>query len=157
LTDKLAAAKAMNEMDEVYNVKKNNCQHFTLRVLDKILRDGRKRVKMLDQTYGRVAMKPFEIKEIELKIYKIGEVPPTEEEPVEEPKLVEQDAVKAPKLDEPQLVLDADDVAVDDRSGDVATIASEEDHLQMIEDALAIMINNTPTLKETVEGERVAV
>lgn len=152
-----AAAKAMSEMDEVYNVKINNCQHFTLRVLDKILRDGRKRVKMLDQTYGRVAMKPFELKEIEVKIYKIGEEPPTEEEPVEEPKLIEQHAVKAPKLDEPQLVLDADDVEVGDRSGDVSTIASEEDHLQMIEDALAIMINNTPTLKETVEGERVAV
>ena len=41
----------MSEMDEEYDLLRNNCQHFVVRLADKVLRDGRKKFKSLNGDY----------------------------------------------------------------------------------------------------------
>jgi hypothetical protein len=46
----------MNAMPERYDLLNNNCQHFSLRLLDQILRNGRKmKYQMGNGTYGSQA------------------------------------------------------------------------------------------------------
>ncbi|KAK7409264.1 hypothetical protein QQX98_008574 [Neonectria punicea] len=144
----------MNEMPEAYNVLDNNCQHFTLRLLDKILRDGRKKMKMLNQTYGQMRQEPVLIPK-RVKVYRIDEDPPADDEDdvVSDREAIEPITVKAPKFD-----LEDDDeedvVAVEDVNDQVAVVESEKDHLVMIQEAVAIMIQNTPSIKEGLAAEQ---
>jgi hypothetical protein len=138
----------MNDTPEVYNVVNNNCQHYALRLLDKILRDGRKKMKMLNQTYGQMVEQPIKIRKV--KMYKIGEEPPADDED-DEVETIQQKPFNPVTVEEPKKV--DDEVVVDDENDDVAVIESEEDHLQMIQEAVAIMIQNTPSIKEGLDAE----
>ncbi|KAK7432266.1 hypothetical protein QQZ08_001211 [Neonectria magnoliae] len=123
-----SAVHAMNEMPEAYNVLDNNRQHFTLRLLDKILRDGRKKMKMLNQTYGQMRQEPVLVPK-RVKVYRIDEDPPADDEDdiVSERQAIEPITVKAPKLDD--LEEDAEEyvVAVDEMNDQVAVVESEKD------------------------------
>jgi hypothetical protein len=138
----------MNDTPEVYNVVNNNCQHYALRLLDKILRDGRKKMKMLNQTYGQMVEQPIKIRKV--KMCKIGEEPPADDDE-DEVETIQQKPFNPVTVEEPKKV--DDEVVVDDENDDVAVIESEEDHLQMIQEAVAIMIQNTPSIKEGLEAE----
>ena len=139
----------MNETPEVYNYLENNCQHYALRLLDKILRDGRKKMKMLNQHYGIMVQEPIKIPMA--KVYKIGEEPPAEDEEAE------QKAIQPVPVHTPTTVLKVeggeDVVAVEDRNGSVAVVESEEDHNKMLVEAVAIMIQNTQTVKEGIVAQ----
>ncbi|KPM41106.1 hypothetical protein AK830_g5454 [Neonectria ditissima] len=143
-----SAVHAMYEMPEVYNVLDNNCQHFTLRLLDKILRDGRKKVKLLNQTYGQMRQEPIALPK-PVKVYRIGEAPPAADD---DNVAVEQRPIEPAKVKAPKVELEEDEnenaVAVDDKNGQVAVVESEKDHLLMIKEAVGIMIQNTPLIKE---------
>lgn len=133
LTDcHFVASNAMNEMDEVYNVLDNNCQHFVLRLVDKILRDGRKKLKIVNGTVASVSLKPMMP-----RINGDGEVP--------EVKVIDPVVVKAPSLEKEE-----DVVMVGDENYEVAVVESDEDHKQMILNAVAIMISNTPSVGESM-------
>ncbi|KAI9154952.1 hypothetical protein HJFPF1_07513 [Paramyrothecium foliicola] len=146
------ASKVMNEMPEVYNFIDNNCQHFSLRMLDRILRDGRKKVKKFNQTYGQMRMEPYPLLNT-TKVYKIGEEPTEEDnqkvqEPAQiKPKPVEPVVIALPTSEEED---DVDDTP--DRNGDIAVIDSEVDHLRLLEEAVSIMIQNTPTMRDIAQS-----
>lgn len=145
---------AMNDTPEVYNVLSNNCQHYALRVLDKILRDGRRKVKMLNQTYGEMVEQRLVqfSRPVLIKIDDEGNDVEEEKTVVPEEKtVVPEEKTQVIEEKTEVKVVEVDPVAVDDENGNVAVIESEEGHQQMIDDAVAIMIQNTPSIKEALE------
>lgn len=100
------ASQAMNEMPEEYNILDNNCQHFALRLLDKILRDGRRKLKTLNHHY-----------------------------------ISAQDFTTTP-------VSTDGVVSVQDKDDEVAIIENEAAHKNALEDAITLMVNKTPLIKD---------
>ena len=147
------AVQTMNEMPEVYDVFKNNCQHFTLRLLDKVLRDGRKRAKVLDGTY-RIAPAPkFEVPMTAVVTRIDADADSENHEEVEEekqPVVLQQIRVVAPKLD-------AFREEEEERLEVVPT--DPQAHFDTLKAAVELMTKETPSIKESAaaRGEQTAV
>jgi hypothetical protein len=141
--------QTINEMRETYDVMYNNCQHFTLRLLDKVLRDGRKKAKVLDGTY-QIKPAPKLVVKMDTVITRVDatvesedhEAADEQKQPVEQeqPAILKPIKVVAPKLADLQ-------EAEEDRMEVVPT--DPQAHFDSLQAAVDLMIKETPTIKES--------
>ena len=144
------ATKVMNSMPEQYDVFNNNCQVFSLRLVDRILAKARTtKYRMANMTYGRQVAPKIDIKMMEPVITRIDDeevVDSADVEPVEAPGQIE--GVVNPHV-EP--------VVLEDMSAHgeaVEIVASELDgqeleeisRAEVLRNMAAVMVRNTPTL-----------
>ncbi|KAJ4127772.1 hypothetical protein NW768_008045 [Fusarium equiseti] len=143
-----AAAKAMNEMPEGYNFVSNNCQHFALRLLDKILRDGRLKLQTSDTFSGAYALStcPASWGLVQLLPHQyalaaaaagtmgINAMGNTQQEQTEGG-VGADDPVRA-------IHVGGNNVTINGPHGDVTTAAAE--HIEALDRAVTIMMENTP-------------
>ena len=113
----------MNGMPEKYDMFKNSCQHFTLLLLDRILRNSRPRVQMLDGTWGSQRMPEMTLADLK------------------------QDSTLAQeKLGGRVSVAEVvDDGADEDREGEVLVPEDKEAHTQALLHAFELMQKSMPT------------
>ena len=139
----------MNEMPETYDVMYNNCQHFTLRLLDKVLRDGRKKAKVLNGTYSNIQAPKLVIKmdavttrvdaTVESEDHEAADEKkqPTEQQ---QPTILQPTKVVAPKL--------ADLQEAEEESMEVVP-TDPQAHFDNLQAAVDLMMRETPTIKES--------
>ncbi|RDH30696.1 hypothetical protein BDQ94DRAFT_172772 [Aspergillus welwitschiae] len=107
----------MNEIPEVYHLTENNCQHVATRLLDKVLRDGRKRLKGIN---GR---------------FMSDDSPSTES----------SDQIPPP-IDHSE-GREGEYISVNDKDNLVAYVYDDEAHTKKLVEAVHVMVTNTKTMK----------
>ncbi|MCJ1286880.1 hypothetical protein MMC26_006226 [Xylographa opegraphella] len=108
---RLAAKDAIRDMPEQYHYQKNNCQTFTVKLLDRICREGREKV-VTSYSNGKLMIGAAQIPD---------DTPPAEKETIEMPTVVDEDDhydflakvqkemnEKAPKFSEQEIAQTAD-------------------------------------------------
>lgn len=127
------ATQVVNELPEVFHVLDNSCQVFTVRLLDKILKDGRPKlftanmVSMATMFFGR--QRVSEMRVGDLKSAVDTEVSESGAEPVVE------DCMPA-----------SDHQIEEGNEAEVAVIKDPEALVQALQQATAIMVTHTPKL-----------
>ncbi|GLA43369.1 hypothetical protein AnigIFM63309_001102 [Aspergillus niger] len=112
-----AGMNVMNEIPEVYHLTENNCQHVATRLLDKVLRDGRKRLKGIN---GR---------------FMSDDSPSTES----------SDQIPPP-IDHSE-GREGEYISVNDKDNLVAYVYDDEAHTKKLVEAVHVMVTNTKTMK----------
>ena len=147
----------MNDMPEIYNAWHNNCQTFSLQLVDRILTKARVR-KFLkaDMTYGQMKAPEMTLDMLPRTVVTridTGEVVEPADMAVEiEPVVVEDiAAAEAEPLVLEELKVEPVEVKTAEKNEEEEV--SDISRADMLQNVAIIMIQNTPTLsKEEVEG-----